>query len=165
VRVPNDKSWTLVGMRGSDQSLRGLDAAQVEALINSHFPQIHVGGRAMLIEEAGARRARVRLKKQDRHLRPGGTVSGPTMFTLADFSVYGALIITAGAAGIDAVTTNLHIHFLAKPEPRDLIASVRLLRLGRRLAVGEAQLYSDGAVCPVAHAIATYSLPSPPRDL
>ncbi|HXE70979.1 MAG TPA: PaaI family thioesterase [Hyphomicrobiaceae bacterium] len=152
-------------MRGSDQSLRGLDAAQVEALINSHFPQIHVGGRAMLIEEAGARRARVRLKKQDRHLRPGGTVSGPTMFTLADFSVYIAIIATLGEAGIDAVTTNLNINFLAKPEPRDLIASVRLLRLGRRLAVGEAQLYSDGAADPVAHAIATYALPSPPRDL
>jgi len=87
------------------------------------------------------------------------------MFTLADFSVYVAIIATLGEAGIDAVTTNLNINFLAKPEPRDLIASVRLLRLGRRLAVGEAQLYSDGAADPVAHAIATYALPSPPRDL
>ena len=79
-------------MPRNERNGRGLDAAQVEALISSHFPQIHVGGRAMLIEEAGARHARVRLKKQDRHLRPGGTVSGPTMFTLADFSVYVAVI-------------------------------------------------------------------------
>ena len=86
-------------MTDSEQKVRGLDAAQVEALINSHFPQIHVGGRAMLIEEAGARRARVRLRKQDRHLRPGGTVSGPTMFTLADFSVYVAIIASLGESG------------------------------------------------------------------
>jgi len=152
-------------MPSNDRNGRGLDAAQVEALINSHFPQIHVGGRAMLIEEAGARHARVRLKKQDRHLRPGGTVSGPTMFTLADFSVYVAVIATLGEAGIEAVTTNLNINFLAKPEPRDLIAQVRLLRLGRRLAVGEAQLFSDGEADPVAHAIATYALPSPPPDV
>jgi uncharacterized protein (TIGR00369 family) len=152
-------------MPSNDRNGRGLDAAQVEALINSHFPQIHVGGRAMLIEEAGARHARVRLKKQERHLRPGGTVSGPTMFTLADFSVYVAVIASLGEAGIEAVTTNLNINFLAKPEPRDLIAHVRLLRLGRRLAVGEAQLFSDGEADPVAHAIATYALPSPPRDV
>jgi len=151
-------------MTDSEQKVRGLDAAQVEALINSHFPQIHVGGRAMLIEEAGARRARVRLRKQDRHLRPGGTVSGPTMFTLADFSVYVAIIASLGESGIEAVTTNLNINFLAKPEPRDLIACVRLLRLGRRLAVGEAQLFSDGVPDLVAHAIATYALPSPPGD-
>jgi uncharacterized protein (TIGR00369 family) len=147
-------------MPGNDRVWSGLDAAQVEALISSHFPQIHVGGRAMLIEEAGAHRARVRLKKQARHLRPGGTVSGPTMFTLADFSVYVAIIATLGEAGIAAVTTNLNINFLAKPEARDLIAVVRLIRLGRRLAVGEAQLFSDGAADMVAHAIATYALPS-----
>src|SRR5215510_9426635 len=147
-------------MTDSDRGASGLDAAQVEALINSHFPQIHVGGRAMLIEEAGVRHARVRLRKQERHLRPGGTVSGPTMFTLADFSVYVAIIATLGEAGIEAVTTNMNINFLAKPEPRDLIACVRLLRLGRRLAVGEAQLFSDGVADLVAHAIATYAVPN-----
>ena len=151
-------------MTGNDRVSSGLDAAQVEAVINSHFPQIHVGGRARLIEEAGARHARVRLRKQERHLRPGGTVSGPTMFMLADFSVYVAIIATLGEAGIEAVTTNMNINFLAKPEPRDLIACVRLLRLGRRLAVGEAQLFSDGGPDLVAHAIATYALPNPPGD-
>ena len=66
------------------------------------------------------------------------------MFTLADFSVYVAIIATLGEAGLDAVTTNLNINFLAKPEPRDMVSLVRLIRLGRRLAVGEAQIYSDG---------------------
>jgi uncharacterized protein (TIGR00369 family) len=146
-------------MMGNDRVSSGLDAAQVEALINSHFPQIHVGGRAMRIEAAGVRHARVRLKKLQRHLRPGGTVSGPTMFTLADFSVYVAIIATLGEAGIEAVTTNMNINFLAKPEPRDLIACVRLLRVGRRLAVGETELFLDGAPNLVAHAIATYALP------
>src|SRR5262245_50649866 len=148
-------------MPGNEQNLRGLDAAQVEAFSNSPLPQIHVGGRAMQVEEAGARYACVRLRKQERHLRPSGTVSGPTMFTLADFSVYVAIIATLGEAGIAAVTTNLNINFLAKPEPRDLIACVRLLRVGRRLAVGEAQLFLDGGDL-VAHAIATYALPISP---
>ena len=81
------------------------------------------------------------------------------MFSLADFSVYAAIIATLDEAGIDAVTTNLNINFLAKPEARDMVASVSLIRLGRRLAVGEARLFSDGASDLVAHAIATYALP------
>jgi uncharacterized protein (TIGR00369 family) len=147
-------------MPSNDHVSSGLDAAQVEALINRHFPQIHVGGRTMLIEDAGARRARVRLCKQDHHLRPGGTLSGPTMFTLADFSTYVAIIATLGEAGVAAVTTNLNINFLAKPAPRDLISVARLIRVGRRLAVGEARLYSEGTSDPVAHATATYALAS-----
>jgi uncharacterized protein (TIGR00369 family) len=101
----------------------------------------------------------VRLKIQARNMRPGGTVSGPAMFTLADFAVYVAIIGNVGEPGIEAVTTNMNINFLAKPEPRDITAHVRLLRLGRRLAVGEAEIMSDGSPDMVAHAIATYALP------
>ena len=72
--------------------------------------------------------------------------------------MYAAIIATLGEAGIDAVTTNLSINFLSRPEARDLTARVRLLRLGRRLAVGEAEIYSDGVPEMVAHAIATYAL-------
>lgn len=147
-------------MPSNDHGAGGLTAAQVEALINRHFPQIHVGGRDLRIEEAGARCARVRLRKQDRHLRPGGTLSGPSMFTLADFSVYVAIIATLGEAGIEAVTSNLNINFLAKPAARDLICAARLIRVGRRLIVGEAHLTSEGAADMVAHAIASYALPS-----
>jgi uncharacterized protein (TIGR00369 family) len=121
------------------------------------------GGRTLVIEEVGDRSARVRLMHQERHTRPGGTVSGVAMFTLADFAVYVAIIAALGEVGLDAVTTNLNINFLAKPEPRDLVARVRLIRLGRRLAVGEVQICSDGVQDMVAHAIATYALPARDR--
>ena len=99
-----------------------LDAERIEALIDARFPQIHSGGRTLVIEEAGERNARVRLMHHERHTRPGGTVSGAAMFTLADFAVYVAIIAALGEVGLDAVTTNLNINFLAKPEPRDLVA-------------------------------------------
>lgn len=137
-----------------------LDIARIESLIDDRFPQIHAGGRILSVEDIGNRTARVRMRRHDRIIRPGGTVSGPAMFTLADFSVYVAIIATLGEPGFEAVTTNLNINFLTKPEARDMISSVRLIRLGRRLAVGEAQLYSDGVEDMVAHAIATYALPS-----
>jgi uncharacterized protein (TIGR00369 family) len=136
------------------------DVQRIEALIDARFPQIHAGGRLLSIEEVGPRHARVRMAIHDRHIRSGGTVSGPSMFTLADFSVYVAIIGALGETGINAVTTNMSINFLTKPEPRDLISVVRLIRLGRRLAVGEAQLYSEGMPDMVAHAIATYALPA-----
>ena len=136
-----------------------LDIARIEALIDDRFPQIHSGGRIFTIEEIAERNASVRMRHHERMLRPGGTVSGSAMFSLADFSVYVAIIATLGEEGIDAVTTNLNINFLARPEARDMVASVSLMRLGRRLAVGEARLYSDGEGDMVAHAIATYALP------
>ncbi len=137
-----------------------LDASLIEALIDARFPQIHAGGRSLVIEEVGERNVCVRLQYHERHSRPGGTVSGVAMFMLADFAVYVAIIAALGDTGLDAVTTNLNINFLSRPEPRDLIARVRLIRLGRRLAVGEAQIYSDGSEDLVAHAIATYALPA-----
>lgn len=75
-----------------------------------------------------------------------------------------AVIAAMGDVGLDAVTTNLNINFLSRPEPRDLVARVRLIRLGRRLAVGEAQIFSDGSPDMVAHAIATYALPAGERQ-
>jgi uncharacterized protein (TIGR00369 family) len=137
-----------------------LDAARIEALIDARFPQIHSGGRTMVIEHVGVREARVRMKAHDKYIRPGGTISGPAMFTLSDFGIYVAIIGALDEAGLAAVTTSLNINFLARPEARDVIADVRLIRLGRRLAVGEAQLFSEGVSDMVAHAIATYALPS-----
>jgi uncharacterized protein (TIGR00369 family) len=136
-----------------------LDARLLETLIDTRFPQIHAGGRSLVIEEVGERNVCVRLRYHERHTRPGGTVSGVAMFMLADFAVYVAIIAAMGDVGLDAVTTNLNINFLSRPEPRDLIARVRLIRLGRRLAVGEAQIHSEGSADMVAHAIATYALP------
>lgn len=135
-----------------------LDVGGIEALLDTRFPQIHSGGRSLILEEAGQRGVRVRLVHHQRHTRPGGTISGAAMFMLADFAVYVAIIAALGEIGLEAVTTNLNINFLAKPKPRDLIAEVRLIRLGRRLAVGEVEIVSDGRPEMVAHATATYAL-------
>jgi uncharacterized protein (TIGR00369 family) len=95
----------------------------------------------------------------DDSIRPGGTVSGPTMFMLADTALYIAVLASIGPKAL-AVTTNMSINFLRKPAVKDLIADCRLLKLGTRLAVGEVAIYSDGEAEPVAHATGTYSIPS-----
>lgn len=151
---------TILGMNrmSTDAPLLGID--EINALLEQHFPQIHEGGRTMHIEAVGHGTARVRLALAHRHTRPGGTVSGPAMFLLADFAVYVALIGALGPSAIAAVTSNLNINFLAKPEPKDVIADVRLLRHGRRLAVGEVEMTSEGGSELIAHAVATYVMPA-----
>ncbi len=139
-------------------TLTPLSVAAVTALIDANFPQIHAGGRSMFIEAVDSRQARVRLKFTERSVRPGGTISGPAMFTLADFSIYVALIATLGAEGIPALTTNLNITFLKRPEQGDLIAEARIIRLGRRLAYADVGLRMDGADEMVAHATGSYAL-------
>ncbi len=95
----------------------------------------------------------------DRHLRPGGTVSGPTMFALADVSVYLAILAMIGPEAL-AVTTNCSIDFMRKPAAgANLRAEARLLKLGRVLAVGDVLIYSEGGDHPVARASLTYSIP------
>jgi len=92
-------------------------------------------------------------------LRPGGTVSGPVMMTLADVALYIAILARIGIVPL-AVTTNLSINFLRKPRAdRRVVARCRLLKLGKALAVGEVYLYSEGEDEPVAHATGTYSIP------
>lgn len=92
-------------------------------------------------------------------LRPGGTVSGPVMMTLADAALYGAVLARLGPVEL-AVTTHLAIDFLRKPAPADVIASARLLKLGKRLAVGDVLITSDADEELVARASGTYALPS-----
>jgi uncharacterized protein (TIGR00369 family) len=138
-----------------------LTTEAVSRIIDETFPEIHAAGRQIKIESVGLRRARVRLGFDPRHLRPGGTVSGPAMFTLADFTIYVALIATLGEAGIPAVTSNLSINFLLRPEPVDVIADAKLLRIGRRLAYAEVALYSDGREDMIAHATGNYAIPTP----
>jgi acyl-coenzyme A thioesterase PaaI-like protein len=94
-------------------------------------------------------------------LRPGGTISGPTLMALADFAMYVVLLSAIGPVGL-AVTTNLSINFLRKGQPgQDVLAAARLLKLGKRLAVGEVNLLSGTTPDPIAHAISTYSIPNP----
>lgn len=101
----------------------------------------------------------MRLLTAERHLRPGGTVSGPSMFALADVSVYAMVLARIGRKAL-AVTTNCSLDFMRKPEAgRDVIARCRLLKLGRSLAVGDVLMFSEGSDKPVARAALTYSIP------
>lgn len=112
-----------------------------------------------VVEAVGPMTARVRLSVDDSHLRPGGTVSGPTIFGLADCAVYYAILAMIGPEAL-TVTTNATVDFMRKPEAgRDLIADVVLLKLGRVLAVGDVRLRSEGSEDVVARATLTYSRP------
>ena len=120
----------------------------------TEFPQSEV-----LIEDVGGSSARVRQSVATRHLRPGGTVSGPVLMALADSAMYAALLAEIGPVAL-AVTTNLTINFLRKPAAdRDVIGEARLLKLGKRLAVGAVSIFSDGIEEPVAHVTLSYSIP------
>jgi uncharacterized protein (TIGR00369 family) len=130
---------------------------EVEAFLDREFPQIRGQGR-YVVEAVGPLSARVRLGFEERHLRPGGTLSGPAMMALADLSLYVAILANIGPVGL-AVTTNLSFNFLRKPAKADLVADCRLLKLGRRLAVGEVGLRNEGVPDLVCHATGTYSIP------
>ena len=129
---------------------------ELEEFLYSHFPDMEE--RIFRVEKVDDRFAQVRLLYHDRHLRPGGTISGPSLMTLADTAMYIAVLAMIGPVAL-AVTTNLNINFLRKPDRADVIAHARLLKLGKRLAVGEVTMYSDGEGEPVAHATVTYSIP------
>ena len=140
-------------------SSKGLEKAGIDdivAFLASDFPQMPVD-----VLRVGDSSARVRHIVTDADLRPGGTVSGPTMMGLADVALYIAILGEIGIVPL-AVTTNLNVSFLRKPEGgKNLIAECKLLKLGRTLAVGEVYIYSEGqeekAVC---HVVGTYAIPA-----
>ena len=139
-----------------------LSAAAVTELLAREFSQTVNAKSPNVIESAWHRGCRIRRKFSDRSLRPGGTISGPTMMALTDFAMYVAVLASVGPVPL-AVTTSLNINFLRKPAQRDLIAEAKLIKLGKRLAVGDVTIYSDGEEEMVAHATATYSIPPPDR--
>ena len=129
---------------------------ELAVFLKKEFPQV---SGEYVIEDLDESRIRVRLAVQERHLRPGGTVSGPAIFGLADVSVYLCLMAMIGPEAL-AVTTGASLDFMRKPEAGvDLIAECRLLKLGRVLAVGEVLVFSEGLEAPVARASLTYSIP------
>jgi uncharacterized protein (TIGR00369 family) len=135
-----------------------MTVAEMTAFLDREFPQIHLGGRIFAVEAVGHGSCRMRMDYHERNVRPGGTLSGPSMFTLADLAFYVAVLGAVGPVAL-AVTTNLNINFLRKPAQRAMIAECRMLKVGRRLAVGEATLFSEGETEPVAHVTGTYSIP------
>ncbi|WP_346913949.1 PaaI family thioesterase [uncultured Roseibium sp.] len=135
-----------------------MSVAEISEFLDREFPQIHAGGRVYAIDAISPGEAVVRLSANDMHLRPGGTVSGPSMMALADLAAYVVILAHIGPVAL-AVTTNLNINFLRKPEPGDLVATCKLLKLGKRLAVTECGIGGEGEEDYVAHATATYSVP------
>jgi len=133
-----------------------LNAAELNAFMAAEFPQVAA---QFDVERVSDMAAQVRLKVADMHLRPGGTVSGPSMFSLADLSMYAVTLAMIGPVAL-TVTTNCSIDFMRKPVAgADLIGSARLLKLGRTLAVGDVLMRSEGSDDVVARASLTYAIP------
>lgn len=138
-----------------------LTAAELEERLAAEFPEAFHPGNGLSILAVAHGAARVRLVPGANATRPGGTVSGPVLMTLADVTMYVAVLASIGWVPL-AVTTNLNINFLRKPMPGALVADCTLIKLGKRLAVGAVTISCEGNAQPIAHATSTYSIP--PHD-
>lgn len=128
---------------------------EIIAFLKKDFPQ-----NKCIVESVGEKFSRVRWPVGHEDLRPGGTVSGPSLMAAADVALYVAILGEIGIVPL-AVTTNLNVSFLRKPaSDKDLIAECRLIKLGRSLAIGDVFIYSEGHEQAVAHAVGTYAIPS-----
>jgi len=130
--------------------------AELDARLRTEFPEAFVGG--LVIEEVWHGGCRLRQPFQPQSMRPGGTMSGASIMALGDYAVYVAILASIGWVPL-AVTTNLNAEFLRKPGRDDLLATCRLIKLGRRLAVGAVEIRSGVSPDLVAHLTATYSIP------
>jgi uncharacterized protein (TIGR00369 family) len=137
-----------------------LTHSELERFLRNEFPQVFKAGSGLSIEEIWHGGAQVRQACREDFIRPGGTISGPTMMALADFAMYVAVLSSIGPVPL-AVTTNLSINFVRRPGAADLLAEAKLMKLGKRLAVGEVAIRSTGGAELVAHATSTYSIPGP----
>jgi uncharacterized protein (TIGR00369 family) len=136
-----------------------MSVAELEEFLRVEFPQ-SFGSGDTTIDSADGTTCLLRQRYSERMLRPGGTVSGPTLMALADCAMYVVLLSAIGPIGL-AVTTNLNINFLRKGQAgQDILAEARILKLGKRLAVGEVNLRSGSQPDPIAHVTATYSIPN-----
>ncbi len=135
-----------------------MTVGELERFLAAEFPQVFNPQSGLLIEAVWERGCRVRQAFREAWVRPGGTISGPPIMALADFAMYVAVLAAIGPVPL-AVTINLNINFLRKPSQRDLTAEARLLKLGKRLAIGEVTVHCLGMDEPVAHVTSTYSIP------
>ena len=136
-----------------------LTVAELQNPLDAEFPRTFHRDGGYVIEEVWVGGSRVRKHFDKASLRPGGTIAGTTLMALTDIAMYVAILATIGWKPL-TVTTNLNINFLRKPEPRDLLGEARLLKLGKRLVVGDIAIRSDGQDELVAHATSTYSIPA-----
>jgi uncharacterized protein (TIGR00369 family) len=135
-----------------------MTAEELERFLAAEFPEVFHSGSGLSIQALWEGGCRVTQGFRRLFLRPGGTISGPTMMALADFAMYVAVLAAIGPVPL-ALTVNLNIHFLRKPHESDLVAEARLLKLGKRLATGEVAICCAAEKDPVAHATVTYSIP------
>ncbi|MGA2188260.1 MAG: PaaI family thioesterase [Steroidobacteraceae bacterium] len=128
--------------------------SEIIEFLAREFPQ-----NKCIVLDVGNASATVQHRIGVEELRPGGTVSGPVLMTVADVALYVAVLGEIGIVAL-TVTTSLSINFLRKPSPdRSIVGVCKLMKIGRSLAVGEVTLYSEGKPEPVAHAVGTYSIP------
>ena len=139
-----------------------LSVSQFQNIMDERLPFAQMMG--MQVDYFRADHVQLRAVYSDRFLRPGGTIAGPVMMGLADAALYALVLSRIGLVEL-AVTTQLSINFLRRPGPCDVIAVARMLKLGKRLAIGEVSLFSeqDDHGEPVAHATGTYSIPPPDK--
>jgi len=158
IRIVSDLHDGEQGMK--DMAAPKLTVKELERLLSAEFqfPQMFNPQTGYGIEEVWSGGSRVRKHFSPRSLRPGGTIAGTALMALADFAPYVAILATIGWVPL-AVTINLSINFLRKPAARDLVAEARLIKLGKRLAVAEIGIRSQGEDDLVAHATSTYSIP------
>ena len=136
-----------------------VSVAELAELARENVPM--VGMLAMQVESVLPGSVTIRVPYRDEFIRPGGTISGAVLMAVADFAMYGVVLSLIGRVEL-AVTTNLSINFLRRPPPGDVLAMARILKLGKRLAVGEVVLHGGNEEDLVAHVTSTYSIP--PRD-
>ena len=133
-----------------------MDAEALSAFMREVFEQV---ADDFAVDHVAENEITMRLLTGHRHLRPGGTVSGPSMFALADVAAYLVTLAMIGPKAL-AVTTNCSIDFMRKPVAgAHLIAKARLLKLGKQLSVSDVLIYSEGSDMPVARASLTYAIP------
>jgi uncharacterized protein (TIGR00369 family) len=135
-----------------------LDAAEINALLARVFPQLNEPSAAYRAVDIFPGGCVVRLDATERHLRPGGTVSGASLFALADIGGYVCVLSHAGPDAL-SVTTNLNINFMRKAEPGPIDGHCRILKLGRSLMVFDIDMVAGPEGLTVAHAVGTYSIP------
>ena len=139
-----------------------MDIPALHAFLAREFPQVAGEVRVEALDGQGVT---LRLHVSERHLRPGRTLGGPSIFLLGDVAAYCAILSRIGPEAL-AVTTNAGIDFLRKPAAdRDLLCRAEVLKLGRVLVVVEARMFGEGIAEPVARANFTYSIPPSSRDV
>lgn len=137
-----------------------ITAEELEGMSRENVPL--VGKLGLRVERVAPGEVTIRAPNDPDFIRPGGTVAGPVLMAMADFAMYGVVLSLIGRVDL-AVTTNLNINFLRRPALGDVVARARILKLGKRLAVGEVSIYSGEPEALVAHVTATYSIPPRPE--